>query len=83
MTTRTDPAIGVDVGASTISAGLVGPDGDVIPDAQGPTGDSGQVIATIVFVLERILGHALAQRIRAGGIGVSLPDIVNRRPPLT
>jgi len=77
MPTGADPAIGVDVGASTISAGLIDPDGAVIFASQAPTGGSGHVIETITSLLDGVLAEASQRRIRVEGIGVGLPGLVD------
>ena len=56
MTIPTEPVIGVDVGASTISAGLVCPDGTVFATAQAPTRGAGPVVDTIFALIDRSLG---------------------------
>jgi len=77
MSIGADPAIGVDVGASTISAGLIDPDGAVIFAAQAPTGGSGRVIETITSLLDSVVAEASRQRIRVEGVGVGLPGPVD------
>lgn len=77
MAIPADPAIGLDVGASTISAGLVDPDGTVGLTAQVPTDGPGSVTEKILSLLARILAHAAERRIRVGGVGVGLPGLVD------
>lgn len=77
METPADPVIGMDVGASTISAGLVDPDDTVVLAIQAPTDASGSVTETILSLLDRLLAHAAERRIRVGGIGVGLPGLVD------
>jgi glucokinase len=77
MTIPTDPVVGVDVGASTISAGLVCPDGRVLATAQAPTHGGRAVVDTIMTLIDRALVKADEQRLRVGGIGVGLPGLVD------
>lgn len=77
MATRADPVIGVDVGASTISAGLVEPDGTVLLTVQAPTDGPGTATETILSLLDRILARAAERRTRVGGVGVGLPGLVD------
>ena len=75
--TPTDPIIGVDVGASTISAGLVSAGGTVLATAQAPTRGEGDRRATILALIDRVLARAAERGLRAGGIGVGLPGLVD------
>jgi predicted NBD/HSP70 family sugar kinase len=77
MTIPTDPVIGVDVGASTISAGLVCPDGTVFATAQAPTRGAGPVVDTIFALIDRALAAAKESRLRVAGIGLGLPGLVD------
>lgn len=76
MPILTDPVVGVDVGASTISAGLVCPDGTVLDSAQAATRD-GSVVDTIVTLIDRALDQAAERRLDVAGIGVGLPGLVD------
>lgn len=77
MSPLTSPVVGVDVGASAISAGLVCPDGRVLAAVQAPTGSPGGVVDTITALIDRILALALDKSIGVGGIGVGLPGPVD------
>jgi predicted NBD/HSP70 family sugar kinase len=77
MTILSDPVIGVDVGASTISAGLVWPDGTVFATAQASTRGGGPVVDTIFTLIDGALAAAHAGRCRVAGIGVGLPGLVD------
>ncbi len=77
MTIPTDPVVGVDVGASTISAGLVCPDGTVLATAQAPTQGGGPVVDTIFTLIDRTLAAAEEGRFHVAGIGVGLPGLVD------
>jgi glucokinase len=73
----TDPIVGVDVGASTISAGLVGPDGTVLATAQAPTQGGRAVVETIFSLIDRALSSAADRGLAVAGIGVGLPGLVH------
>ena len=77
MTIATDPIVGVDVGASTISAGLVRPDGTVLATTQVPTQGQGSVVETIVALTDRVLALAGEHGLRVSGIGIGLPGLVD------
>jgi glucokinase len=77
VTILSDPVIGVDVGASTISAGLVRPGGTVLATAQASTHGAGPVADTILALIDRLLAHADERHLRVGGIGVGLPGLVD------
>jgi predicted NBD/HSP70 family sugar kinase len=77
MTITTDPVIGVDVGASTISAGLVCPDGTVFSTAQAPTHGGDPVADTIFCLIDRALASARDLSLQVAGIGVGLPGLVD------
>lgn len=73
----TDPVVGVDVGASTISAGLVGSDGTVLATAQAPTQGGRAVVETIFSLIDRALSSAADRGLAVAGIGVGLPGLVH------
>jgi glucokinase len=77
MMIPTDPVVGVDVGASTISAGLVDPDGTVLATAQAPTQGGSGVVDTIFSLIDRVLSSAADRGLRVAGIGVGLPGLVD------
>ncbi|HUO65859.1 MAG TPA: ROK family protein [Terriglobales bacterium] len=77
MTIPADPVIGVDVGASTISAGLVCSDGIVIATAQAPTRGGGPVVDTIFSLIDRARASADERSLHVAGIGVGLPGLVD------
>ena len=72
-----DPVVGVDVGASTISAGLVGSDGVVLATAQAPTQGGSAVVETIFSLIDRVLSAAADRGLAVAGIGVGLPGLVD------
>jgi glucokinase len=69
--------IGMDVGASTISAGIVDPDGTVLLATQGRTDRRGSVTETILSLLDCVIAIAAEQRLQVGGVGVGLPGLVD------
>ncbi len=77
MMLPTDPIVGVDVGASTISAGLVGRDGAVLTAAQAPTQGGSGVVDTIFTLIDRALASAADRGLAVAGIGVGLPGLVD------
>src|SRR5215467_11848721 len=77
MTMSTTPVIGVDVGASTMSAGLVCPDGNVLATAQLPAQGEGRVVDTLLTLIDRALVSAKERRLGVSGIGVGLPGLVD------
>jgi predicted NBD/HSP70 family sugar kinase len=77
MQPLTDPVIGVDVGATTISCGLVRPgDGTVLAAVQAPTVGSA-VVDSITSLIERVLDVAAGQGLPVAGIGIGLPGLVD------
>jgi glucokinase len=71
-----DSVIGVDVGASTISAGLVSPGGIVLATVQGPTHGAGSAAETIMASIDHVLAQADERGLEVAGIGVGLPGVV-------
>ena len=72
-------AIGVDVGGTTVAAGLVGADGQVLDHGQAPTHarGAGTALETIVDLLERLQDGARARGVEVTGIGVGVPGIAD------
>src|SRR5215467_1963230 len=77
MTMPTAPMIGVDVGASMMSAGLVCPDGNVLATTQLPAQGEGRVVDTLLALIDRALASAEERRLGVSGIGVGLPGLVD------
>jgi glucokinase len=71
-------AIGVDVGGTTIAAGVVGDDGRVLVDAQVPTGHGGAE-RTILDLVEKVKAHPAVRDCEIRGIGVGVPALVDAR----
>jgi glucokinase len=76
MAISSDAVIGVDVGASTISAGLVRADGTVLATAQEPTGER-ELTGAIVRLVRHHLTLADDHGLGVAGIGVGLPGPVD------
>jgi predicted NBD/HSP70 family sugar kinase len=77
MMDATGPVVGVDVGASTISAGLVRRDGTILTAAQAPTLGEGAVVDTILALVDRTLATARERDVEVSGIGIGLPGLVD------
>ncbi|HEX7786835.1 MAG TPA: ROK family protein, partial [Methylomirabilota bacterium] len=73
----TGPVVGVDVGASTISAGLVRRDGTILTTVQAPTAGEGAVVDTILSLIDRALAAARERGLEVSGIGIGLPGLVD------
>lgn len=72
-------AIGVDVGGTTVSGGVVDEDGRVIADLQQPTHarGPGSAEATIVELVERVTRTAGVDVADVAGVGVGVPGLVD------
>jgi glucokinase len=77
MMDATDPVIGVDVGASTISAGVVRRDGTIVTAVQAPTLGEGALVDTILALIDRALASAGERDLRVSGIGIGLPGLID------
>lgn len=77
MMDATGPVVGVDVGASTISAGLVRRDGTILTTVQAPTAGEGAVVDTILSLIDRALAAARERGLEVSGIGIGLPGLVD------
>lgn len=79
MTPATGVLIGVDVGGTTMSGGLVAPDGAVLsvvetsPHRDGP----GTALDTLLGTIGELVLRAEARGLQVEGIGVGLPGIVD------
>jgi glucokinase len=79
MTPAAGVLIGVDVGGTTMSGGLVAPDGAVLsavetsPHRDGP----GTALDTLLGTIGELVRRAEARDLRVEGIGVGLPGIVD------
>ena len=71
--------IGVDVGGTTVAAGLVTADGQVLEHVQAPTHarGPGSALETIMEVLDRLRDRARARGAAVSGVGVGIPGTVD------
>jgi glucokinase len=71
--------VGVDVGGTTMAAGVVTCAGDVIVDESAPTpgGGTSDPLDTIVALIRRVTGEAERRRYTIGAIGVGVPGPVD------
>jgi glucokinase len=76
---RVDAIIGVDVGATGISGGLVTPEGEVLAVEQRATHvrGKGTAVETLLEVIDAMLAEARARDLRVEGIGVGLAGAVD------
>ena len=70
--------IGVDIGCTTISAGLVAEDGTVLTSTQTPTNlGSGTGPDTVVNVVGRLCAEAGRRRVDVQAVGIGMPGLVD------
>ncbi len=76
---RTDVMVGIDVGATTISAGLVTRAGEVLWTTRTPTHGTGPgtAVDALLGIVHRVVGEAERRELPLIGIGVGLPSIVD------
>jgi len=76
---REDAVLGIDVGGSTIAAGLVTIGGDVVASVQRSTHASGEgnALEALMAAIARLRREAEARAIRLRGVGVGLPALVD------
>jgi glucokinase-like ROK family protein len=76
------PAIGVDIGGTSIKAGLVQRSGKVCFAAQTPTDATrgrDAIVAGLTFVVERVLASAHNQQFEPVGLGIATAGAVDHR----
>jgi glucokinase len=73
----TSALIGVDVGATTISAGLVAPDGTVLSAVQRATRSAGSPVDAVRAMARELASEARERGLAPQGIGVGLPGLVD------
>lgn len=75
----TRAVVGVDVGGTTTSVGLVTASGDVLIEAQAPThaAGPGRALETISGLVETMCAGARGRGVAIDGIGLGLPGIVD------
>lgn len=71
--------IGVDVGATTISAGLITPQGEVLAAVQAPTRSAprADAVQTLFALVRDLAAEARRRRLGVEAIGVGLPGLVD------
>ncbi len=71
--------LGVDMGGTTISAGLVTPEGEIIAQIEAPTREAGpgSALATLLRLITRLLAQAEAAGHRVLGVGAGVPGAVD------
>ena len=74
-----DVTIGVDVGGTTVAAGLVSADGRVLEHVQSPTHErgAGTALETIGDLLDRLRDSARARGVTVTGVGLGIPGTVD------
>jgi glucokinase len=70
-------AIGVDIGGTTLAAGLVAEDGLVLAHVQRPTHGAGTALATLLEALAELDRRARERGIDLTGVGVGVPGTVD------
>jgi glucokinase len=70
--------IGVDVGCTTLSGGLVTPDGEILSAIQAPTSlGSGTVVHAILGMISDLHGEAQVRGLALEAVGVGVPGLVD------
>jgi len=78
MTQASSVLIGVDIGCTTISGGLVTPEGTVLTTIQAPTGlGTGTTCRTILDIVGDLAIAARAQRLVLDAVGIGVPGLVD------
>ncbi len=69
--------MGIDVGATSISGGLITSSGDVLTAVETPTRHRGSAVETLLTVVNDLITGARADGLDLEGIGVGLPGLVD------
>jgi len=78
MTRAPGVLIGVDVGCTTLSGGLVTPDGRVLSAVQAPTSlGSGTVVHTVLGIVTDLHAEAQALGLALEAVGIGVPGLVD------
>ena len=78
MTRAPGVLIGVDVGCTTLSGGLVTPDGNVLSAIQAPTSlGSGTAVPTILGIVADLHAEAQARGLALEAVGIGVPGLVD------
>ena len=78
MTRAPGVLIGVDVGCTTLSGGLVTPDGRVLSATQAPTSlGSGTVVHTVLGIVADLHAEAQTLGLALEAVGIGVPGLVD------
>lgn len=78
MTRASSVLIGVDVGCTTLSGGLVTPAGDILSTIQAPTSlGSGTAVQTILGIIADLHTEAQTRGLTLEAVGVGVPGLVD------
>ena len=78
MTRAPSVLIGVDVGCTTLSGGLVTPEGDILSTIQAPTSlGSGTAVQTILGIIADLHTEAQTRGLTLEAVGVGVPGLVD------
>src|SRR5262245_1630588 len=78
MSDAEDVLVGVDVGCTTLSGGLVRPDGTILASVQAPTNPkSGSAVDTTLAIVADLCAEAHARELRVTAVGVGVPGLVD------
>ncbi|HSE03835.1 MAG TPA: ROK family protein [Methylomirabilota bacterium] len=78
MTSAPGVLIGVDVGCTTLSGGLITPAGEVLSTIQAPTNlGAGTVVDTILNIVADLHAEAQARGLALEAVGVGVPGLVD------
>jgi predicted NBD/HSP70 family sugar kinase len=69
--------IGIDVGSTTMSGGLVTTEGEILATIQAPTPRNGRAMNVLLEVVDRLLVDASARSLDLLGVGVGLAGLVD------
>lgn len=77
--TTTHTIIGVDIGATTIAAGLVTREGEVLHAVQRPThrDGTGTALAALLTLAREMVADARARRLAVDGVGIGVAGVVD------
>lgn len=71
--------IGIDVGSTTMSGGLITTEGEILTTMQSPTPRNGRAMDTLVQTMGRLLDDAAARGLDLLGVGVGVAGLVDPR----
>jgi glucokinase len=72
--------VGIDVGATSVSGGLVTGEGEILMATTAATGPrQGTAVETVLGVIDDVVAHAARLRRPLAGVGIGLPGLVDAR----